>query len=165
MAIAFNVSGAINLFAAIIVDVLTIAGETVTALPQITSVQQVEFEGASLPLTVLEYGDAVSEQQGTGELISVPITVHHIRALEAGTGNAADTILARLQAIAQRVRSDYRLQSVTVMGSPYIEGVEEISMALGDKSEMQKMLNGTDQQESLAAASLGVVVKWFEYWT
>lgn len=164
MAYAFNYSGAVAMLRAVILATLTAAGEPPAMLPLATSAEQAAawLEGQALPLTVLQLANGQTEEQGRGYFHQLPVTVHHLRALESGTGIAIETAMARMQGLAVQLATDYRMLSVSIDNTPLIERVHVGGLQAGNDSEMQMALAQNGQANSVCAVSLPVTLTWWE---
>lgn len=173
MAYSFQIVPVLDLVRALIKASLTAQGEAPAQLPLATTTEQAAFVasdgeagGDALPLTIIQVGTITAEEEGRSALMTLPLTVHHLRGLETG-GVGAETALIRLAALATAFMNDRHLYGVTISDArtgadiPIYDACPE-QILTGEDNPLQALLDLSEQSASLIAASLEVKVYWYE---
>lgn len=164
MPITFAITSVSDRIRAVVVAALTAAGEVPLGIPGAETAEQVAFLSATLPATIVQLKscEITDENCNVGELrFRLPVLIHHVRRLDAG-GSASDTATARLAAIAAALHADYRLEGVSQAGDPPVEQVHISSLDRGQDNPVQAMLDAGEQNSSMVAAALSLIIEWVE---
>ena len=164
MPVTFAINNVLDRVRAEIVVTLTAVGEVPQSIPGAETADQVAFFATDLPATILQTKSCEISQDGcnVGELrLRLPVLIHHVRGLDA-SGNASDTATARLAAIAEALYADYKLLAVSEEGDPPIEQVQIVGLDRGEDNPVQAMLDAEEQNGSLVAVVLTLMIEWVE---
>lgn len=164
MPVNFDINNVLDRVRAQIVVTLTEVGEVPQGIPNSETADQVAFLATDLPATILQTKSCkISDENcNVGELrFRQPVLIHHIRALDP-EGSASDTATARLAALASAFHADYRLEAVSENGDPPIEEVHIGSLDRGEDNPVQAMLDAKDQNGSMVAVVLTLMIEWVE---
>ena len=158
----FQVSAVLDIVRLGISSALAVAGESAWVVPLAFPLRPWAVDIGLLPLTLVEVRSiTVDRDAGPASLLlSCAATVHHVRRRQPDMG-AESVCLARLGAIAAAVENDPRLLGVGGDSVPVHEAMA-MSILVGTQSRLQQELTAAGQEGSLAAASLDLIVRWYE---